>query len=314
MNRSDLSLGTMSFGSKLDQRAAADVVRHCLDAGVTAFDTANIYNGGEAERVLGAVVGPVRDRVRIATKVGSPDGPETERGQAPLSPCAVRAAIDGSLRRLGTDYVDLYYLHRPDYATPIVDTLGVLDELVQEGKVRSLGDSNFAAWQACEIQLLARQHDWRPVGTSQQMYNMLARRLEDEYLPFARQYGVSTLVYNPLAGGLLSGRHRQGQEPDPGSRFAGSLYRQRYWNDTQLDAVAGLQRIASDAGMSLVEMSMRWLRSRTGVDGIVLGASSLGQLEENLAAADRGPLDTDVLQRIDDVTGALHGVAPSYNR
>lgn len=314
MKRSDLTLGTLAFGGKLDERAAADVVRRCLDEGITAFDTANIYNSGDAERVLGTALGPVRDRVRIATKVGSPDGPELEPGQAPLTPRAVRAAIDASLRRLGTDYVDLYYLHRPDYATPVEDTLGTLAELVEQGKVRSLGHSNFASWQACEMHLLARQHGWHPMDTSQQMYNMLARRLEEEYLPFARQYAVSTLAYNPLAGGLLSGRYRQGQDPGPDSRFAGSLYRRRYWNGAQLDAVAALASVASEAGMTLVEMSLRWLRSRTGVDGIVLGASSLRQVQENLSAFDRGVLDHEVVQRIDDITSPLHGVAPSYNR
>jgi aryl-alcohol dehydrogenase-like predicted oxidoreductase len=309
-----ITIGTLAFGAKIDQSQAAEIVHRSLDAGVTKFDTANIYNAGRSEEILGRILTPFRDRVQIATKVGSPSGPELANNEAPLSRNAIRKAVDASLRRLNTDYIDLYYLHRPDWATPIEETLETLDELVRGGKVRAVGQSNFAAWQGCEMLCLAERNGWPRVGVAQQMYNLLARRLEDEYLPFARRFTVSTVAYNPLAGGLLTGKYRPDREPEPGSRFAQALYRQRYWNRTQLEAVEALREVASDAGVTLMELSLRWLWSRPGVDGVIVGASSLPQLEENLSSLQGPALGQEVEERVDEVWKRLGGVAPPYNR
>lgn len=309
-----ITLGTLAFGAKADQSQAAEMVHRSLDAGVTMFDTANIYNAGRSEEILGHILKPFRDRVQIATKVGSPAGPELADNEAPLSRKAIHKAVDASLRRLDTDYIDLYYLHRPDWATPIEETLEALDELVRGSKVRAVGQSNFAAWQGCEMLCLAERNGWPRVGVAQQMYNLLARRLEEEYLPFAQRFTVSTFVYNPLAGGLLTGKYRPDREPKPGSRFAQALYHQRYWNRTQIEAVEALRAIARDAGMTLMELSLCWLWSRPGVDGVIVGASSLSQLEENLSALQGPVLGTEVEERIDEVWNQLRGVAPPYNR
>lgn len=309
-----ITLGTLAFGAKINQSQATEMVHRSLDAGVTMFDTANVYNAGRSEEILGRVLTPFRDRVQIATKVGSPAGPELANNEDPLSRKAIHKAVDASLQRLNTDYIDLYYLHRPDWATPIEETLETLDELVRAGKVRTVGQSNFAAWQGCEMLCLAERNGWPRVGVAQQMYNLLARRLEEEYLPFAQRFTVSTVVYNPLAGGLLTGKYRSDREPQPGSRFAQALYHQRYWNRTQLEAVEALHKIAHDAGMTLMELSLRWLWSRPGVDGVIVGASSLSQLEENLSALHGPALGLEIEERLDEVWNGLHGVAPPYNR
>ncbi len=313
---SPLVLGTMTFGSRVDRDEAADMVARCRDAGVTMFDTANSYNDGESERILGEVVASYRSDVLIASKVCNPVGPEpVDRG---LSAPAVHKAVDASLQRLGTDYLDVYYLHKPDWQTPIEETLGAMNELVDAGKVRQLGVSNYAAWQIAEIRCLQERSGAAPVHVSQPVYNLLSRRVEDEYAACSDRYDLVNIVYNPLAGGLLTGKHADLDHPAPESRFdTGGLrdmYRQRYWNRDQFEAVARLQGVAEQAGMTLVELAFRWLLSRPLVGAILIGASSTQQLAENLDAASGGPVGDDVLGACDEVWAGLRGAAPRYNR
>lgn len=317
LNGTDISTGrvvcgTMTFGSQVDERAAAAMVQACLDAGVTMFDTANAYSAGRSERLLGEILKGRRHEVLIATKVANAMGPD--RDDAGLSQAAINKAIDASLERLQTDYVDLYYLHRPDPLTPIEESLEALEGLVRAGKIRYGATSNYAAWQMAEMLWLAERNGWQPLRVSQPMYNLVARRIEDTYAAFASSCGISSIVYNPLAGGLLTGKHQPGEPVEPGSRFTLEHYRQRYWNDAQFAAVAALRGIASDAGLSLVELSFRWLLSRPLVDAVLVGASSLDQLRANLAACDASTLDADVAARCDEVWQTLRGAAPAYNR
>jgi aryl-alcohol dehydrogenase-like predicted oxidoreductase len=311
-----LVLGTMTFGAQVDLDAAGTMLDHCLAAGVTAIDTANVYAGGAAEQVVGRLIRGRRDEFSVATKVGIPT--DDAAGDPLLSPAAIRRCLDASLRRLGTEHVDVYYLHQPDRATPIADTMATMDELVRAGKVRGVGVSNYAAWQVADIEACAAANGFVRPTVSQILYNLLGRRVEDEYVEFAATHQITNIAYNPLAGGLLTGKHVANAAPGSDGRFGtsglGPQYRQRYWHDATFTAVAALADIASGAGLTLVELAYRWLRSRPGADAIVLGASSVAQLTANLAAAAGPDLSADVLTACDDVWARLRGPAPDYNR
>ncbi|WP_322658112.1 aldo/keto reductase [Streptomyces justiciae] len=312
---SRLVLGTMTFGDTVDRAGAADMLAAALDAGITGVDTANGYAGGESERILAELLPAHRDRIVLATKAGIPHPDQGDH--APLSAAGLRAALEGSLKRLGTDHVDLFYLHQPDRATPLAETLATVAEFVAEGKIRALGVSNFAAWQIAELVRVADEVGApRPV-VAQQLHNLLARRIEEEYVEYAAVTGLRTMVYNPLGGGLLTGRHHYEQAPDSG-RFADSrlaeMYRARYWDPRLFEAVAELTRIAAEAGVPLTELALRWLLDRDSTDALLLGGSRTEHLRANIAAAQAGPLPADVTAACDAVGAALRGPMPAYNR
>ncbi|BBJ39071.1 aldo/keto reductase [Streptomyces antimycoticus] len=321
---SRLVLGTMTFGDTVDRAGAAAMLDTALDAGVTGVDTANAYAGGTTETILAELLPGRRDRIVLATKAGMPHPDAGDH--SPLSARGMRAALEGSLRRLGTDHVDLFYLHQPDRSTPLAETLGTVAEFVAEGKIRALGVSNYAAWQIAEITHTAERIGApRPV-VAQQLYNLLARRIEEEYLEYAAyaEYaecaatsGLRTMVYNPLGGGLLTGRHTFEEQPASG-RFGDSrvaaMYRQRYWDAGLFEAVRTLSGIAEEAGIPLVDLSLRWLLGRDGVDALLLGGSRVEHLRANLAAAAAGPLPADVTAACDAVGAQLRGPMPAYNR
>jgi aryl-alcohol dehydrogenase-like predicted oxidoreductase len=223
-------------------------------------------------------------------------------------------AIDLSLSRLQTDYLDLYYLHAPDYSTPIEETLETMDRLVRAGKVRYPAVSNYAAWQVVEMHWLCRRNGYKPPHVSQPMYNLLARGIEQEYFAMCRRLGVATVVYNPLAGGFLTGKHRR-ERPIPGSRFdANQLYLDRYWHPAYFDAVDALRAIAQDAGRTLTGLALNWVQHHTATDCVILGASTMEQLEQNLEAWGKGPLPAEVVAACDGVWNNLRGITPKYNR
>jgi len=310
---SRLSFGTMTFGAQTDEATAHRMVDCCLDAGINFFDTANVYNRGAAETILGKTLKGRRDKVILASKVrGKMGAAPDEEG---LSRAAMCKAIDASLKRLGTDYVDLYYLHQPDYATPVEDTLETMEELTQAGKVRFPAVSNYAAWQVAEILWICEKRGYHPYLISQPMYNLIARGIEGEYLAFCQRFGVAVVPYNPLAGGLLTGKHSRQSGPAPGTRFDGNkMYQDRYWLDDDFAAVEELRTIAREAGKTLVELALQWLLTQPAVDSIILGASRLEQLQENLKAAEGPQLDRSVLERCDAVWKRLRGITPKYNR
>lgn len=310
-----LVLGTMTFGDTVDRGTATRMLDVALDAGVRLVDTANGYAGGATEEMLSELLPGRRDRVALATKAGMP---HPDSGQhAPLSKPGLTTAVEGSLRRLGVDHVELFYLHQPDRETPLEETLSAVAELVAQGKVQALGVSNFAAWQISELNAVAdRVGAPRPV-VAQQLYNLVARRLEEEYFAFAADAGLATMVYNPLGGGLLTGRHRFQDKPEGGrygdSRLA-QMYTDRYWNEQLFDAIASLAAVAEGAGMPLAELAIRWLVHHDQVDSVLLGGSAVSHLEANIAAAGRGALPADVLDAIDEVGQQLRGPMPAYNR
>ncbi|MFC7342909.1 aldo/keto reductase [Saccharopolyspora griseoalba] len=312
---SSLVLGTMTFGDTVDAAGAARMLDAALDAGITAVDTANGYAGGETERILGELLPARRDRVSLATKAGMPHPDAGEH--SPLSPEGLRASVDGSLARLGVERIDLFYLHQPDRAAPLADTLGEIARLIEAGKIGALGVSNFAAWQIAELDHVADQVGApRPV-IAQQLYNLLARRVEEEYAEFADTAGLLTVVYNPLAGGLLTGRHSFERDPSSG-RFADSrlaeMYRKRYWDERLFEAIERLTAVADDAGISLVELSLRWVLGRPVSSAVLLGGSKVDQLEANIAALGAGPLPPEVQEACDAVGAFLRGPMPAYNR
>jgi aryl-alcohol dehydrogenase-like predicted oxidoreductase len=284
----------------------------CLDRGINFFDTANNYNDGRSEEILGRILKGRRERVVLATKIGNDVGVPV--GVSPLSRTAILHNVDASLQRLQTDYLDVYYLHRPDYRAPLVETVGALEEIVRAGKVRYLGTSNYASWQVCQSFSIAEKQGGRPPYVAQPMYNLLARAIEPEFVPFCREFGVSMVVYNPLAGGLLTGK-QQRERPLPGTRFDNNpMYLDRYWHPAYFDAVDELGRIAEKAGRTVADLAFNWLLFHTATECVLLGASRIEQLEENLEVFGKGALDAETLSACDGVWERLRGVTPKYNR
>ena len=309
---SRICFGTMTFGGQTDAEAARRMIDLCAGAGINFLDTANVYNAGASEEMLGRLLEGRRQDFIIASKVRNKMGDGVD--MAGLSRGAIFRAIDDSLRRLKTDYVDLYYLHLPDYAVDIEESLDAMNELVKQGKVRWLASSNYSGWQVVEMHWMAERKGYQAPYVGQPMYNLIARGIEQEYLPMSKRFGISNVVYNPLAGGLLTGKQRR-DAPLPGTRFDNNrMYLDRYWHQADFDAVDQLQRIASAAGRSLVSLALNWIYHHTPVECIILGASRVDHLDENLKVLSDGPLDPETLQGCDKVWNALRGPTPKYNR
>jgi aryl-alcohol dehydrogenase-like predicted oxidoreductase len=300
-----LVVGTMNFGKRTPEPEAHRIVHRALERGLTFFDTANVYVEGESERILGRALGNRRAQARIATKmgigrVGEPEG---------LAPERIAAAIEESLRRLGTDRVELYYFHQPDHSRESAPSLRAMEKLIANGKVGAFGASNFASWQLLEM----INAGLKP-RVSQQIYNLLVRQLEVEYFRFARKYGVHTTVYNPLAGGFLAGKVKRDAPIEPGSRFdKNPMYQRRYLSDRFLDLAEAFARLAAEAGRTPVELAYQWVAARAGVDSILLGPGSVEQLDAAIDAVDK-PLPKEVIDRADELHRAFQGTDANYAR
>lgn len=309
---STLVLGTMSFGDTADTPAFTALFEAALAAGITGIDTANGYARGTTESLIAPLVQRHRSEIVLATKAGMPHPDAGEH--APLSAKGLRQSVEGSLGRLGVDSIDVFYLHQPDRATPIAETMDTVAALRAEGKIDALGISNYAAWQAMEVIREADRLGIPGPVVGQNVYNLVARRLEDEWFGFASTYGLLTMCYNPLAGGLLA-RRPAGEGP---TRFTGSvladMYRKRYWTPEVLQAIDALADIADQAGISQVELALRWMLSVPGPGAMLLGGDRLEQLEANLATLAKGPLDDELAARCTAATDPLKGAMPPYNR
>jgi len=306
-----VAVGTMNFGTRTPEPEARRIVARALERGACFFDTANSYGNGESERILGQALAGQRPHVGIATKVGLA---RTRGKPEGLAPATLVKAVEDSLRRLGTDFVDVLYLHAPDAATPVEDTLAAVRGLVQAGKARHWGVSNFAAWQLLELRGWCAAHGLAPPALSQVLYNPLVRQVELEYLPFTRRYPVHTTVFNPLAGGLLSGRYAPGDPIPKGSRFDGNrLYQGRYWTEPLLAMAGRLRGVAEDAGLSLVALAYGWLAGRPGVDSVLAGPGSLAHLDAALDGC-ATPLAPDVAARVDAAWRDWQGTDARYVR
>ncbi|AGP40825.1 aldo/keto reductase [Sorangium cellulosum] len=306
-----LVVGTMNFGGRTPPEEAERIVGRALERGIAAFDTANLYQDGASERILGRALRGRRDEAQIATKVGL----RRVRGKAEgLGRAQVIRAVEESLGRLGTDRVDVCYLHAPDPETPVEETLAAIDALLEQGKILSFGVSNHASWQILEI--IARRDaegKARP-AVSQVLYNALIRQLDLEYAAFARRYSVPTAVYNPLAGGLLTGRHAGPDAAQAGSRFEGNrLYQRRYWSARMFELAAGYAAVAADEGMSLLALSYAWLAGREVVDAVLVGPTLAEHLDAAADAIAR-PLSPEAARRMDALYREHLGTDASYAR
>lgn len=307
----NIALGTMNFGKRTPEPEAQRIVARALERGVRVFDTANAYVDGESERILGRALGKRRNECTVATKVGFGRTAGKPEG---LSPARVLASIDESLERLGMEHVDIYYLHVPDYETPIEATLEAMARVLESKKAHAWGVSNYASWQILEMQAIAERMGMRAPIISQQMYNMLVRQLDIEYFKFTARHPIHTTVYNPLAGGLLSGRHDPKGSTLAGSRFEkNALYRGRYWTDAFFRATSELAQVAKRANTTLVAMAYAWLAHRKGVDSILVGPGVVSHLDDAIDACAL-TLDDDTLSAIDGVHRDLTGTTASYAR
>jgi len=290
-----VGLGCNNFGSRIDETTARAVVDAAIDAGVTLFDTAESYGGGQSETFLGNAIRGRRDQVVVATKFGWGAGPGDD-SLARGSPEYIRGAIAASLERLGTDYVDLYQYHRPDGVTPIEETLGAMDELVREGKVRFIGSSNFDAAEVSEADDVARAGGLTAFVSAQNAYSLLAREAEGELVPVLERLGIGLIPYFPLANGLLTGKYRRDRPPPEGSRLSGGvrLPRNAAMSDEAWDRIEALERFAAERGRRLLDIAIGGLAAQPAVSSVIAGATSPQQVRANASAGEWEPSAAEI--------------------
>ncbi|MHB8378183.1 MAG: aldo/keto reductase [Dehalococcoidia bacterium] len=290
-----LCLGTMTFGLQCDEQTSFAILDRAVEGGISFLDTADVYplggsldTVGRTEEIVGRWMRERRNRdtLLIATKCAGAMG--SGPNDVGLSRHHIMSAVDASLRRLGTDVIDLYQVHAFDPRTPVEETLRALDDIVRAGKVRYIGCSNYPAWRLAEALRTSERFNMTRYDSLQPRYNLLYREIETELLPLARAESLGVLVYNPLAGGFLSGKYRKGDEPPENTRFtlgtAGRMYQYRYWQDAQFDATARLRETAEARGLDLVSVAIAWVLAQPGITSAIVGASRPEQLAGALAA------------------------------
>jgi len=308
-----IALGTMTFGGQTDEAAADRMLRMFLDEGHRWVDTAYMYTEGRSEEMLGRLLkGRLRRRVFLATKAypgklgpGKPEG---------LTLGSVRGQLEGSLTRMKMDHVDLFYLHAPDNATPLEVTLEACEKLRAEGKLCELGVSNYAAWQVAEIVGICRRNGWAPPIVYQGMYNVLTRDVERECIPASHHFDMAFIAYNPLAGGMLTGKHDDLKHVPDSGRFSGAYYRSRFWKPEYFDAISKIAAATKRARVPLSHAALRWLLHHSKGDGLLLGASKVEHLKENLIACRKGTLPSTVVAALDAAWAITRPVCERYFR
>lgn len=284
---SRLCLGCMTFGREIDEAASSLIIRCALDEGVNFFDTANVYGNGASEEIVGRALKGVRHSIVLATKVyGQMGTGVNERG---LSRYHIMQAIEDSLRRLQTDHVDLYQVHRWDADTPIDETLRALHDLLTQGKVRYIGCSNFAGWQLMKALWTSDKHDYARFDSVQPPYSLIRREIESELLPACQDQKVSVIPYSPLAGGFLSGKYQQGREIPKGTRFdVARFYQDIYMKEKSYRVVDALTQYAEQRGTPKEQLAIAWVASHPAVTAPIIGARTVEQLQQGLAAVELG--------------------------
>jgi aryl-alcohol dehydrogenase (NADP+) len=307
---SRLCLGTMTFGLQCDEPTSIRILDTAFEGGITFLDTADVYplggteqTTGRTEEIVGRWLKPHRKDVILATKCfGATSRRRWDRGNSRKH---ILDAVDESLRRLQTDYIDLYQLHGPDPETPIDETLRALEDVVRAGKVRYVGCSNFLAYQLARSLGRSEAMGLVRFDSVQPRYNMLFREIERELLPLCIEEGIGVIPYNPLAGGFLTGKHKREAPPPEGSRFtlgtAGPRYQDRYWHEGMFETVEQVRALANDAGLPLAQVAVAWVMANPAITAPIIGASRPEQLADVLAAAD-APLDASVKARLDEIT------------
>ena len=293
-----VGLGCNNFGQRMDLESSTRVIHKALDAGITLFDTADVYGGrGGSETVLGQVLGERRKDIVLATKFGMPMDDGEKKG---ASRRYIMSAVEASLKRLKTDWIDLYQVHRPDPLTPIEETLRALDDLVRAGKVRYIGCSNFSAAQMVEAQWAARHLNLNAFISAQDEYSLLKRTLDKENLPMMERYGLGLLPYFPLASGLLTGKHKRGAAA-AGTRLATPDVRPMFMTDANFDKVEKLEAFVQARGRSMLELAFSWLAARPTVGSIIAGATRPEQIDANVKATG-WTLSGEEMAEIDKIT------------
>jgi aryl-alcohol dehydrogenase (NADP+) len=307
---SRLCLGTMTFGLQCDEDASRAILDRAAAGGITFLDTADVYpvgggfeTVGRTEEIVGRWLESRRHAFVVATKCGG--AMSERRWDRGASRKHIMDAVDGSLRRLRTDYVDLYQLHHPDPETPIDESLRALDDVVRAGKARYVGCSNFPAYQVARALGRSDVLGVARFDSAQPRYNLLFRQIERDLLPLCREEGIGVIPYNPLAGGLLSGKHRRASGPTPGTRFtlgnAAERYQDRYWHEREFDTVEALRPLAAEAGLSLASLALAWVLAEPAITAPIVGASRPDQLDDAIAATEK-PLDAALKARLDQIT------------
>ena len=276
---SPLCMGVMTFGDAADERESARMFGRCLEVGINFFDCANVYGGGESERVLGRLMAGKRDDLVITSKVGMGGGLSGSGG----SRRHIMQEVEASLRRLGTDRLDIYFLHRYDDDTPLEETLRAFDVLVRQGKILYPAVSNWAAWQVARAQGLCALHGWAPIACLQPMYSLIKRQAEVEILPMAAELGIGVISYSPLGGGLLSGKYADGP-PQQGRLLENEMYQLRYSHEHYWEAARQLAALARERGVHPVTLAVAWVMGGPAITAPIIGARNLTQLESSLAA------------------------------
>jgi aryl-alcohol dehydrogenase-like predicted oxidoreductase len=307
-----ISLGTMMFGGQTGEKDSLAIMDYAFDHGVNFFDTADGYVKGESERIVGKALKGRRDKIILATKVRT--AMSDDPNDSGLSRRHILAGVEQSLKRLDTDYLDIYYMHFPDYKTDLLESLDTMTGLVRSGKIRYIGISNYAAWQVADIFAICDRHSLVAPVITQNVYNAITRGIEAELVPCLREHPLSMAVYNPIAGGFLAGKHKPGA-PTGNTRFGNNAsYVDRYWKDENFSAVEQLTAIAANAGISILELAMKWCAAQKHVTTLISGVSKLSQIEQNIKSVEGSPLSGDVLARCDEVWKGLAGTRFAYNR
>ena len=305
---SEVCLGTMTFGHGTDERASEEIVDLAFDSGVNFFDTANTYGDGASEVLLGnALKGRRRDAV-VATKVFNPFGPGPN--DSGMSRVHIMNAVEDSLRRLQTDYLDLYYIHHVDTQTPLEEMLRALDDLVRQGKVRYTACSNYEAWRLMEALWISDSEGWARFDCYQPQYSLVVRDIEEELIPVCELKGLGVVVWSPLGGGFLSGKYRPGQRSVTGSRSEeGWAYPERYFADCADDSLAALLDMAESTGHSPAQVALRWVLEQPSITSVIIGARTVEQARDNIMAGSFCLKDEHV-QRLN----AVSALPPRYPR
>lgn len=301
---SRMAFGTMTMGggmspalARIDASESERLIGQALDAGVNFFDTANVYHGGQSEQMLGAALGKRRDDAVIATKVGMRMSRRLD--EFGLSARNIHQSLDASLKRLGTDHVDVLLCHRTDPTTPLEETLAALNQTVEAGKVRYLGFSNWPAWLAAKAVAIQKANGWAPFVTGQMYYSLVGRDIEHDYVPFALDSGIGTMVWSPLAGGFLSGKYSR-EDPTGGGGRVASLDIVPFDRERGYDVVEVLRDLAAARDTSIAAIALAWLASRPSVATVIIGFANENQLKQNLQAADLD-LTAEEMGRLDSV-------------
>ena len=307
---SKVSLGAMTFGGQTDEKESIDIIDFAISEGVNFIDTARLYTDGRSEEIVGkALKKHIRRKIILASKVRyAENGGLTQRN--------IKRQIDRSLKALQTDFLDIYYMHGPDRHTPFEETMYAMNDLIKAGRIRYIGVSNFAAWEIDNLLWIADKRNLSGPVITENIYNLITRRIEDELLACLNHHKLGLVIYNPLAGGLLTGKHSI-EEITSNTRFTEDpMYVDRYWNSDSFNALKELSEAAGDYGMNLLELALSWCISRPYVDSVIIGASKLSQIQQNIQIIHKFeniPFSEDLDKLCDSVWRKLTGSSSNYH-